>query len=99
MDRRTFIESELEASSQSRVGEKLTELTIRKVGPRWGQGGGGGVGGEGRGARTAATRYMEGTSAARSGSAEVQAAQELPQGPTGIGTFSAPPLGAPPQPS
>ncbi|KAL4447395.1 hypothetical protein ABPG75_004614 [Micractinium tetrahymenae] len=31
IDRRTFIESELEASSQSRVGEKLTELTIRKV--------------------------------------------------------------------
>lgn len=31
IDRRTFFEAELEASSQSRVGEKLTELTIRKV--------------------------------------------------------------------
>lgn len=31
VDRKTFMEAELEASSQSRVGEKLTELTIRKV--------------------------------------------------------------------
>lgn len=32
IDRRTFMEVELEAESQSRVGKKLTELTIRKVG-------------------------------------------------------------------
>lgn len=31
IDRRTFMEVELEAESQSRVGKKLTELTIRKV--------------------------------------------------------------------
>jgi hypothetical protein len=32
IDRETFFEEQLEISSQSRVGEKLTELTIRKVG-------------------------------------------------------------------
>lgn len=31
IDRRTFMEVELEAEGQSRVGKKLTELTIRKV--------------------------------------------------------------------
>ncbi|KAL4852756.1 Ras guanine nucleotide exchange factor W [Chlorella vulgaris] len=31
IDRETFFEEQLEISSQSRVGEKLTELTIRKV--------------------------------------------------------------------
>lgn len=36
IDRRTFFEAELEASSQSRVGEKLTELTIRKVNRQFG---------------------------------------------------------------
>ena len=31
IDRRTFFEHELEAEQQSRVGQRLTELTIRKV--------------------------------------------------------------------
>ncbi|KAI7843293.1 hypothetical protein COHA_003125 [Chlorella ohadii] len=31
IDRRTFMEVELEAEGQSRVGKKLTELTIRKI--------------------------------------------------------------------
>lgn len=41
IDRKAFMESELEASSQSRVGEKLTELTIRKVRPLGGASGAG----------------------------------------------------------